>query len=178
MRRKADGSSREFIMPFRFDVLLGSNMIFVPNDKTPQFTNEVIKLRELDGKTFVGWLFGGIIADIPNITTSRASKRMFKVYLSPTISTPVRQEFTPFSKTNVFPNPYFSDSQLSLDQVSDADRVFLYDQQGRLLLNINKTDDAGLNSLKKTMESAMPGMYILRLYRKNESKSIKWIKLE
>lgn len=178
MRRKADGSSKEFIMPFRFDALLGSNMIFVSNDKAPQFTNEVIKLRDMTGKTFVGWLFGGIKADIPNITTSRASKRMFKVYLSPSISTPIRQEFIPFSKTNIFPNPYFSDSQLSLDQVSDADRILLYDQQGRLLLNMNKTDDAGLNLLKKTMESAVPGMYILRLYRKNENKSIKWMKLE
>lgn len=178
MRRKADGSSQEFIMPFRFDALLGSNMIFIPDDKAPQYTNEVIKLRELSGKTFVGWLFGGIKADITNFTTSRASKRMFKVFLSPPLSTPIRQELTAFSKTNIFPNPYFSDSPLSLDQVSNADRVLLYDQQGGLLLNIKKADAAGLNSLKKTMELALPGMYILRLYLKNESKSIKWIKLE
>jgi hypothetical protein len=82
-QRRADGSSREYVMPQRFDELLGTNMIFVPAHDAPQYPNEVLRLHAFEGPVFAGWLYGGIKAEIPNFTPSSANKRLFKVFITP-----------------------------------------------------------------------------------------------
>lgn len=97
--RKADGTSKEYVMPERFDSFLGTNMVFVLHEEVPHYKNEVIKLRALTGPTVVGTLFGGIKAEIPNLTPSSANHRMFEVTITPArsvhtdqppVGTPVR----------------------------------------------------------------------------------------
>lgn len=132
-RRKADGSSREYLMPQRFDQLLGSNMLFVPEPEAPHFPNEVIKLRALQGKTLVGYLFGGIQADIPNITTSRASNRLFKVYVRPKNTVGVHGAASPAPNVALYPNPISGMAALHIDSDEPIDILQLFHPDGRLL---------------------------------------------
>ncbi len=134
-KRKADGSNQEFVMPFQFDALLGTNMIYVPAEDAPHYGNEVLKLRSMSGITFVGYLFGGIKADIPNLTPSSANKRMFKVFITPKTSvgfdTPeiVASEQLPLA----YPNPFSNNGLPVFTKVSPGAFVKLHNALGQRL---------------------------------------------
>ncbi|MCB0727531.1 MAG: T9SS type A sorting domain-containing protein [Ignavibacteriae bacterium] len=54
-----------------------------------------MKLDQIIGRTFVGYIFGGIKADQPNQGASSASEYIFKVYITPDVPLPV--ELTSFT---------------------------------------------------------------------------------
>ena len=86
--RSADGSSREYIMPSQFPGLLGAEADFYASPGLPVYSNGVIKLDQLSGPTTLGYIYGGIVSQVPNTTSSlsqtTASNRVFKVTLTPT----------------------------------------------------------------------------------------------
>jgi hypothetical protein len=87
--RKQDGTTSESISSTRFNALVGSNAKFIINPSIPKYSNNVIKLSELNGRTFVGYMFGGIKGQIPNGGPSTPSDLIYKVYITPDAPLPV-----------------------------------------------------------------------------------------
>jgi len=101
--RYADGTTEQMPMPLQFDALLGSNMAFVPDDAMPHYENGVIRLHDIDGDVFAGYLFGGIDALFANFTPSTASNRLFKVFIH--YEQPVGIIDPAAPEINIYPNP-------------------------------------------------------------------------
>jgi hypothetical protein len=156
--RKADGTSLEYVMPQKFDALLGTNMIFTLDANAPHFANEVLNLQQMTAKTFVGYLFGGIKAEIPNLTPSSASNRMFKVFVTPKPSTSTTDAYQ-MPLARVAPNPFGFETPIVLDLAESVSRAMLMDARGVRLLELD-TDLTALNSHLSQLRS---GIYFLQL---------------
>lgn len=115
LTRRADGTSYETILPVRLPALLGSNAYFIPEDGVPRYDNGVVRLADLAGRTRVGYLFGGIEADRPNQGRSRASNRLFEVYVTPQTATSVEDAPEPaFRLEGPVPNPTAGTTRFAL----------------------------------------------------------------
>lgn len=168
-RRSANGQSLEYVMPVTFDALLGSNMIFVPDDAAPHFDNEVLKLQDMNGPTFVGYLFGGIKADIPNITPSSASNRMFKVFITPTGNATAISE-PENNLLSASPNPFSSKRPVVLAGVPAGAFFTLSNAVGQVLY----ADVFDRRAIERLLLTAPSGVY----YASTLQQAIKLIKAE
>jgi hypothetical protein len=157
LRRKADGTSREFLMPLQFDALLGTNMIFAPHESVPHYPNEVLRLRALAGRTSVGYLFGGIKAEIPNITPSSASNRMFEVFITPKTAVSIT-ETTAAGDLRVLPNPFWAGEKVRVEVSGTFDNFLLVSANGSVIGRFG--DD--LPSLESYLSSLPAGVYFLK----------------
>ena len=110
------GRSAETIHPVRLPALLGANAVFVLDEHVPAYENEVIKLNDMNTRTFIGYIWGGIKAAIPNFTPSSASDIVLKVYLTPNttqaVAAPPRE--LGYELSLAYPNPALSRSQINL----------------------------------------------------------------
>ncbi|MBL7827133.1 MAG: T9SS type A sorting domain-containing protein [Saprospiraceae bacterium] len=153
--RAANGASKEYVMPIRFDALLGTNMIFAFSEAAPHYSNEVFKLREMTGRTFVGYLFGGIKAEIPNITPSSASDRMFKVFITPRVSSGAFNLASDDPTFHIYPNPFSSGDRLTIEGNADMKQLELYDTNGRR--------HASGNNVEEALQLLPSGVYYLKI---------------
>lgn len=92
-----NGTYEENVLDIRFPELLGSNAKFILDESVPHFDNGVMKLDQIIGRVFVGYIFGGIKADQPNLGASSASEYIFKVYVTHDVPSPV--ELTAFTSS-------------------------------------------------------------------------------
>ncbi|MEO6693700.1 MAG: T9SS type A sorting domain-containing protein [Ignavibacteria bacterium] len=83
------GNTMEYLSDHKMPALLGTNAQFIMNNSVPHFDNEVIKLSQISGRTFVGYIYGGIRALLPNNGLSYPSEYIFKVYITPEPVLPV-----------------------------------------------------------------------------------------
>lgn len=84
--------------------LLGSNMKFVPLEAAPMYDNDVVRLRDVQSRMLVGYLYGGIQATAPNDYPSMANDTILRVYLTPDYNLlNVAQSTAP--KPKIYPNP-------------------------------------------------------------------------
>lgn len=112
IQRDANGAFAQFIQPQRLPSLLGTDGQFLPSSalqtKGQVFENGVIKLHALQGRTLIGYLYGGIEAFGPysslvtNQPSTRASSRLFQVYVTPGATSvipmpPLPTQPTPYS---------------------------------------------------------------------------------
>ncbi len=93
--KNQDGSTTETISNARFNALVGANAKFIINPSVPKYSNNVIKLSELNGRTLAGYMFGGIKGQLPNGGPSTPSDLIYKIYITPDIPLPV--ELSSFS---------------------------------------------------------------------------------
>lgn len=168
-QRKANGSSQEYVMPQRFEALLGSNMIFVLNENSPHHKNEVLKLRQMSGPTFVGYLFGGIKAEIPNLTPSSANNRLYKVYITPKNSVDAAEATHNSATFRILPNPCANDAPIQVDGLLKGVAIRLSDQQGRLLFE-GVYDAANVQNILRELAA---GLYFISA----GGQTLKWVKL-
>ncbi len=124
----ADGTTEQLPMHISFDALLGSNMAFILSDTIPQYENGVIKLHQLDGNTFAGYLFGGIDALLPNFTPSTASNRLFKVWINYEAPISVDEEENGIVK--IYPNPAHDYFVIKNNAALPVTSVQLFNQLG------------------------------------------------
>lgn len=109
LTKKANGVSAEVISDTKMPALLGTNAKFIINPGIPKYDNGVIRLNEISGKTFIGYVFGGIRAFLPNNTPSFPSEYIFKVHITPqTIGINTISANSPgsFNLHQNFPNPF------------------------------------------------------------------------
>jgi hypothetical protein len=158
LRRQADNSTLAFLLPQRFDELLGTNMIFAPAAEAPHYENEVLKLRAMSGPTFVGYLFGGIKAEIPNITPSSANHRLFGVYITPK---PLVSSGEPRADAPVmvYPNPYTPGSALTISTPDLIRQLALYRIDGVLIGQFG----SGTGALEAALQGVPGGVYLVQV---------------
>lgn len=104
MVHSATGQWAQVPLSLQLPGLLGSNMKFVPLDTIPMYNNDVVRLRDLNSRILVGYLYGGIQATAPNDQPSMANDTIFRVYITPDLnllSTPSNSS----PVTKVYPNP-------------------------------------------------------------------------
>lgn len=171
-QRRADGVSREYLMPQRFDELLGANMIFAFSESAPHYSNEVLQLHRMEGKTLIGWLFGGIKAEIPNITPSSASKRMFQVFITPKQSSGLA-ETAQGESLRISPNPFFTGQKVAILASSEVRRLLLFNAAGVWMGDFGPE----VSMLEKRLESVPSGAYFLQVFDAQGSSWQKWLKL-
>jgi hypothetical protein len=159
--RLPNGSSKEYLLPIRFDALLGSNMIFVPADSVPKYANEVLNINAFPSgvASFAGYLFGGIKADIPNITTSSASNRLFKVLIQPKNISSVAPNADDERKIRIYPSLAPCGSPLYIESAASWHNCTLYNTQGQLLGTFG-TDKTALSLAVQQLPS---GVYWINL---------------
>ncbi|MBL7781398.1 MAG: T9SS type A sorting domain-containing protein [Saprospiraceae bacterium] len=162
VRRRADGSSTEYLLPQHFDELLGTNMIFMPVEEAPHYANEVIRLHELQGRTFVGWLFGGIRADIPNFTPSIASKRLFKVYITP--QTNAVAEPAEGLKVSFSPNPFGPSLRIRAENAGQGQRITLYNSEGKPVFEADNIYPDTWQQLERHCTALESGIYFCTIH--------------
>ena len=87
--RNAQGKMIETKLSTKMPGYLGAGAAFIADLSIPMYENHVIQLDKLKpGKTFVGYMIGGIESSAPNIfysntgKQSQASSRLFKVYIT------------------------------------------------------------------------------------------------
>jgi hypothetical protein len=92
LTRFSNGSSEEKISAEKMPALLGANAKFILNDSVPHYSNGIIKLNQLSGRTCVGYIYGGIRAILPNNGNSFPSEYILRVYITPDFPLPVELE--------------------------------------------------------------------------------------
>ncbi|CAN5605732.1 hypothetical protein BH10BAC5_BH10BAC5_21980 [soil metagenome] len=172
--KNASGLSSEYLMPIKFTEYLGSNAEFIINPATPQFSSEIINLFKLSGRTFVGYIFGGIKALLPNLAGSSASTRIFKVYLTNTsvgiepISSNLPDKF---ALSQNYPNPFNPTTNINFDITrSGFTTLKVYDLLGRELKTLlNENLSAGSYRVEFNAKEQASGMYFYKLSSGNYS---------
>ena len=96
---RTDGTSQQCVLaqrnqlkltPIRLPERLGTNAHIILAPEAPSYDNGVIKLRDLPGRSLVGYLYGGMRTRDENPTgtgQSFASSRLFYIYVIPTPTT-------------------------------------------------------------------------------------------
>lgn len=135
--RTADGTTTEHLldpMPGR----LGTNMAFFRNPALPWTAHGALPLGALDGRTHVGWLFGGLEANAPNpgrlphTGSSWATRRLFELHVAPRGSSAEAPPATTLALEGPYPNPTAASATVALvlDR-AEVVRVSVYDALGR-----------------------------------------------
>lgn len=104
MVHASNGQWAQIPLSLQLPGLLGSNMKFVPLDTVPMYNNDVVRLRNVNSRILVGYLYGGIQATGPNDQPSMANDTIFRVYLTPDF-TLLNTTSTASLITKVYPNP-------------------------------------------------------------------------
>ncbi|HMS63979.1 MAG TPA: FlgD immunoglobulin-like domain containing protein [Ignavibacteria bacterium] len=148
LTRYSNGSSEEKISVTKFPVLLGTNAKFILDPAVPKYSNDVIKLNELSGRTYVGYIFGGIRALYPNNTVSFPSDYIFKVYITPNVIgiNQISSEIpSGFSMDQNYPNPFNPNTKIRYSiPENNFVELKVYDAMGQMVQTlVNETQTAG-----------------------------------
>lgn len=136
-----DGATFETVMPFQMPGLLGTNAALIPAAGVPRSDLGIVRLREVEGRTLVGHIVGGIVSTglhpgwygMTDEQTG-ASDRLFEVYLTPRFGSAAEPGTEPATVTfePIYPNPFRSEATVAfvLDRPADV-AVEVYDVMGR-----------------------------------------------
>ncbi|MEO8210177.1 MAG: T9SS type A sorting domain-containing protein [bacterium] len=174
LTKNAAGVSDEKISATKMPALLGTNARFIFNESVPHFDNNILKLNELTGRTFVGYIFGGIRALLPNNTPSFPSDYILKVYITPKsininpIGNTVPAEF---SLSQNFPNPFNPVTKIKFNLPSNSfTKLSIYDGLGRLVTNVVDSKlAAGIYEVEWDGSNFSTGIYFCRIDIANAS---------
>lgn len=153
-------TSEQFLLPVSFDALLGGNAIFVTHDSIAQYENGIIQLHALSGVHEVGYVYGGIVAEIPNFTPSAASNRLFTIkvtYFPPTPQSVSALE----NNLYVFPNP--AENRITIRNMADdwMKEINLYNGLGDIVLR--KECNQQQQHLDIDVTAVTPGIYLMHI---------------
>lgn len=79
--RDGSGNSSECFFPIKMPGLMGADMAFIPAK------DGVVQLDAVTSQTLVGYLYGGIVAQVPNKGPSDASNNVYAVYVNSATTT-------------------------------------------------------------------------------------------
>jgi hypothetical protein len=156
--RQPDGSATQELLPVRFDQLLGSNAVFIPSMDASMYENGVLRLHDIDGEIFAGYIYGGIDAEFMNFTPSTASNRIFKLYIQYEPEEPVNIQ-SAVSDIGVFPNP--AGSQIMVSGVPPNSPYRILDAQG------GAAQRGWMTQPTLSLTGLRNGIYIIEIYIDN-----------
>ena len=135
LTRSSAGTSTEYVHPYHFPYLIGTNAIVIQEPSVPHYDNGVIKLAALYGRISIGYMFGGILANLPNLGYSGASDKIYKVYVTRNpfgiqhIGTEVPSSF---NLSQNYPNPFNPSTRILFDiSKNEFVKITVYDEIGR-----------------------------------------------
>lgn len=174
MTTDPDGTLQETVLSTTLPGLLGANAEFIIAPDVPQYENRVVRLDRLEGRTLVGHIFGGIKAVIPNITPSSASDKVFKVYVTPVNSSPVRT--TSASGEGLhgnYPNPLGTRTTIEFSIAGrEHARLSVFDPLGNeLAVLVDQQMEAGRYRIDWNATTAANGIYLYRLRTERSSET-------
>ncbi|MGL4596691.1 MAG: T9SS type A sorting domain-containing protein [Bacteroidia bacterium] len=166
----AQNTWTQVIMPIRMPALQGSNMKFVPVSDAPHYTNEVVKLREVNGRILAGYLVGGITASGLNNMPSVANDTVYRVYLTPNnvlLGNPEVRNNT----WKIFPDPATDLVYIKpINTVTGNIRIELIDMRGAIVRQ-KQTSAAQVSGLTISVQDLPAGEYIIRIITEKEIQS-------
>jgi len=180
LTRNSDGTSAEIISPTKMPALLGTNAKFIISPSVPQYPNRVIKLNEISGNTFAGYIFGGIRAYLPNNTPSFASEYILKVYINPKpigiqpISGSVPDGY---SLGQNYPNPFNPVTKIKFE-ISNNEfvRLAVYNTVGNeIAVIVNEKLSPGVYETEFSAEGLSSGIYYYKLSSEKYSETKKML---
>ncbi|MBU1369403.1 MAG: hypothetical protein KJ578_03135 [Bacteroidetes bacterium] len=134
LTRDADGNLTEVQLPIEMPALKGASAEFITNLALPHYTNEVLKLSEInEDSMMIGHIYGGISSNMLNpfannqTNLTSADNTIYEVWLS---ANPVSiNEFeidgkNPFDVA-VFPNPFKNEFFVTLNLNNEASVSYL-----------------------------------------------------
>jgi hypothetical protein len=148
----------------------------------PRYSNDVVKLRSLTGRTFAGYLYGGIEAFEANPfvqifnsptrvagTGSTASNRIYKIYLTPnTVGINPLGSYVPsdFKLFQNFPNPFNPTTRIKFDIPQNGFvSLKIYDIMGREVDNlVNQDLKAGSYEMEFNGLNKSSGIYYYKIF--------------
>jgi len=146
----SDGTSQEKISVTKMPALLGTNAKFIIDGNLPKYSNDVIKLNNISGRTFAGYIYGGIRSLYPNNTVSFPSEYVFKVYITPNLIgiNPISNEIPgEYKLSQNFPNPFNPNTKIRYS-ISDNNKFVVlkvYNALGSEIATlVNETQQAGI----------------------------------
>jgi hypothetical protein len=77
------GADQEYVLPTTLPYLLGAEAAWIPSKSAPTYSNGVINLDAIHGRTTVGYMYGGIVADAGNFGNTAAWNGIYQVTLTP-----------------------------------------------------------------------------------------------
>lgn len=180
LTRNPDGTSVEIISPTKMPALLGTNAKFILSPAVPQYSNKVIKLNEISGNTFAGYIFGGIRAYLPNNTPSFASEYILKVYINPKpIGIQPVSGSVPdgYSLSQNYPNPFNPVTKIKFEIPDNGFvRLAVYNAIGNeVAVIVNEKLNSGVYETKFSAEGLSSGIYYYKLTSEKFSETKKML---
>lgn len=171
-----DNSIHEHLMPVELPSLIGTNAKFIFNKNVPHYSNEVIKIRELTGRTMVGYMYGGIRAEEANGGNSYAHDTIYRIYITPDFSLGAPESESLVEYLTVYPNPATNALTLHYQvAVSTPVQITIFDLEGRAVFSTeNATPRQGISRQHIDISSFSAGIYVCRLVVAGESKTVKF----
>jgi hypothetical protein len=183
--RFADGSVSEEALPISFPDYLGSNMHFEPASGIPLKMNSIVDVNKMSGsRQLAGYLVGGILSPMPNISSidasmSSANTQVYAVYITRTSQDTgiVTKTFNVNNALSAFtcaPNPAVGNTTLNLNiNTSGPLQIVAYSRQGKLVEVIyNNTIQKGSHKINWSTENLSAGVYIIKARMEGISKNI------
>ncbi|MEO8446100.1 MAG: T9SS type A sorting domain-containing protein [bacterium] len=177
----SSGISEEKISITKMPALLGTNAQFILEPSIPQFSSGVIKLNELSGRTFAGYIFGGIRALLPNNTPSFPSDYILKVYITPKIVniTPLGSNIAAkYELSQNFPNPFNPSTKIkfSVNSGSQETTLKVFNSLGNEVgLLVNERLSAGVYEVSFDGSKMSSGIYFYKLQSGNFTETRKML---
>ncbi len=166
--RNANGELKEFQLPIEMPSLKGASAEFIQNRNLPTYSNEVIKLSDIQEPSFmIGHIYGGINSPSINpfssnqTSTTTADNTIYEVWLtaSPTsIDESVIDGKNPHDIT-LSPNPFTKDLNVSFNlEKSSSISYIITNEIGKIIYAVNKqTFPAGDHSFKVSVNGNESG---------------------
>lgn len=170
-----EGAIYETVMTARMPGFLGSNAVLIPED-LPCSPLEIVHLRELEGRTLMGYIVGGIYSTTPNpgwmgmtATETSASDRVFALYLTPRFTSAAEPSSAPLALNleAPYPNPFRTEATVALvlDRAASV-AVDVFDMLGRRVATLHEGLLAGGQRHTFTLrgDDLPAGVYVVRAH--------------
>ncbi len=159
-----NGQWAQVPLQLQFPSWLGSNMKFVTLDTVPMYDNDVVRLRDVQSRILVGYLYGGIQATGPNDQPSVANDTIFRVYLTPDFNLLNVASNTSLT-ARVYPNPA-SDELVVNVQEQGSTIIEMRNSLGQLVYT---TTQNGIGTVVVPVKKFAAGNYTITLRGKTTS---------
>ncbi|TND07895.1 MAG: hypothetical protein FD123_2885 [Bacteroidetes bacterium] len=167
--RDAAGNHAEGVLPEQMPGLKGSNAKFVWNDSAAHFSNDVLDIRSLSGRTLAGYIVGGIRSDAPNRPNiTFAHDTVYRVYITPDQVLLNAKKTDAVEFLRVFPNPAKEQVcvRIKLQNPSPL-HLQLFDMQGRMVREEKIAQASGQHDYFLSLKNVAAGSYRLQITGKD-----------
>jgi hypothetical protein len=154
----AVGDWAQVPLSLRMPGLQGGNMVFIPVNSMPMYSNDVVNLRQVGGRILAGYLVGGIVSATPNWHTNTwANDTIYRVYITPDANLLHVQNPGAEGTVDVFPNPANDHVVIRVHSDEHA-RIVISDAEGRIVFT---EEHSGVRDVTVNTAELAKGIYFV-----------------